>query len=88
MCIKHEMDPSLPVAVLDAIFIVNALHELRDEDGAGVLINCANPDGTGPDNEAVEVTSDWTNWQPRRFEGQTLKLALENAVHEKRLRNP
>lgn len=69
----------------DAIAIVLAIEELRREEGAGVTINCQNPDGNGPDNEAVEVASDWTNWQTRRFEGSTLRLALENAVHEKRL---
>jgi hypothetical protein len=67
----------------DAFIIFLAIEELRREEGAGVTINCSNPDGTGPDNEAVEVVSDWTNWQPRRFEGSTLRLALENAAHEK-----
>jgi hypothetical protein len=67
----------------DSFIILLALEELRREEGASVIINCTNSEGTGPDNEAVEVCSDWTNWQPRRFEGQTLRLAMENAAHEK-----
>lgn len=69
----------------DALFIVEAINELRREEGASVLICCTNPEGSGPDNEAVEVASDWTNWQPHRFGGSTLRIALENAMQEKKL---
>ena len=68
----------------DAIAIYVDIGELRKEEGATVLICCSNPGGHGPDSEAVEVTSDWTNWQPHRFEGSTLRFALENAVREKK----
>jgi hypothetical protein len=69
----------------DALAIYAALEELRANEGASLTINCSNPEGTGPDNEAVEVADDWTNWQPLRFYGSTLRLALGSAMHEKQL---
>jgi hypothetical protein len=69
----------------DAVEIVAAIEELRREEGAAITINCQNPEGDGRYNEAVEVASDWTNWQPLRFSGRTLRIALETAVHEKKL---
>lgn len=70
--------------VEDSVAIVDAIEELRREEGAAVTICCQNPEGSGPDNEAVEVVAYWTNWQPLRFQGQTLRLALEGAIAEKR----
>lgn len=63
--------------------IVQAINILRYNEGASVLICCENPEGTGPDNHAVDVTDAWTNWQPFRFEGRTLLAALTNAVMDK-----
>lgn len=71
--------------IADAVAIHEAIEELRLGEGDGVEIFCENREGFGPDNNAIEVCADWTNWQPHRFEGSTLRLALENAVHEKRL---
>jgi hypothetical protein len=57
------------------------IHQLRAEEGAEVAIMCPNPEG--PPNEAVEITDDWTGWEPRRFTGDTLLQALEGAASAK-----
>lgn len=58
------------------------IHELRREEGHSVTILCDNPEG--PPNNAVEVCGDWTDWQDRRFEGQTLLDALKAADDARR----
>ena len=64
--------------------IVEPLNRLRANEGASVTINCPNPEG--PPNEAIEVSDDWTGpeWEPKRFEGETLAECFRKAEHEKR----
>ncbi len=70
----------MPVVMIDAI------NALREEEGASVEIMCSNPDPeTADGQEAVEVHGSWTNWQPRRFTGRTLGVALAEAVYEMNL---
>jgi hypothetical protein len=59
---------------------VRMLDELRANEGSAVEIGCTNPEGTGPNNEAVDVLDDWTDWEPRRFYGPTLHAALAAAL--------
>jgi hypothetical protein len=56
-----------------------AILRLVENEGASVTILCENPEGVGPDNHAVEVCDDWTNWGDRRFYGQTRLEALLKA---------
>lgn len=52
---------------------------LREGEGASVTLLCDNPGPDGPHN-AIEVTDDWTDWQPVRFTGETLTHALRAAI--------
>lgn len=82
------MDRMIPAdeyqGLLECQAIVAAINELRKDPGACVMINCPNEDGSGPDNESVEVTDDWTDWWPRTFRGRTVSAALDEAVKAKR----
>ncbi len=64
----------------DLIFIARAINVLRKNEGSSVLILCDNPDFNDGPNNAIEVSDDWTNWKPRRFNGNTLRGALEVAI--------
>lgn len=68
-----------------AIDVLEHLHEiwsiveqLRAPEGAEVTLICDNPDFGAGANSAVEVVDDWTGpqWEPRRFEGDTILDAL------------
>lgn len=59
-----------------------ALEALLGDEGNAVEVLCENPEGTGPDNRAVEVTADWTDWKPRRFYGHTPLDAIVAAGRE------
>lgn len=63
---------------VEAIRILYAIDLLRDDEGNSVEIMCPNPDG--PPHQAIEVTAIWTDWQPRRFTGDTLLDALDSAI--------
>jgi hypothetical protein len=67
------------------------IERLVEDEGAAVTICCPNPEGSGPDNHAVEVCDDWTEYEDRRFMGQTLFAALcaaEDARSAARNPNP
>jgi hypothetical protein len=63
--------------------VVRMIDGLRAGEGSSVDVLCENPEGTGPDNHAVDVFGEWTDWCPRRFYGQTLHAALAAAVDAK-----
>lgn len=56
--------------------VVCVLERLVEQEGASVTFFCENPDGEGPNNHAVEVSDDWTNYQERRFYGHSRFEAL------------
>ncbi len=58
------------------------IEQLRAPEGATVTICCDNPDFGGP-GSVVEVCDDWTDWLPRRFEGDTVLDALRAARYTK-----
>lgn len=60
--------------------VATLLNRLRAEDGSSVAIMCQNADFNGQPNEAIEVSASWTNWEPRRFTGDTLAGALWAAI--------
>lgn len=71
-----EMSEHMPkVAVMDRI------NSLRENEGASVTIMCDNPDG--PPNNAIEVCDDWTGWELRRFDGESLIRCLVMAEDAK-----
>jgi hypothetical protein len=49
--------------------------DLRREEGGSITLLCDNPEAWGPNN-AIEVCGAWTDWQDRRFEGESLKAAI------------
>jgi len=79
-------EPITPDAVnnYDALLVhakaMAIINELRADEPNYVGILCPNPEGEGPDNEAVEVCADWTDYKDRRFYGSTLLEALEAAL--------
>lgn len=52
------------------------LERLVEDEGASLTFFCENPEGSGPDNHAVEVNDDWTGYADRRFCGRTRFDAL------------
>lgn len=58
--------------------IVELIELLVENEGASVEIMCPNPDG--PPYRAIEVSDDWTGWQPQRFSGESLGACLEAAL--------
>lgn len=63
---------------MPAAACMDRINDLRANEGASVNIPCDNPDG--PPNNAIEVCDEWTGWEPRRFEGDTLLRALNAAL--------
>ena len=55
------------------------LHGLRGGEGSSVTLLCDNPDFNGQPSNAIEVCGEWTNWEDRRFTGDTLHAAVLNA---------
>jgi predicted HAD superfamily Cof-like phosphohydrolase len=53
------------------------LNELRRDEGDSVTLLSDNPEG--PPNNAIECNGMWTNWEDRRFDGQTLHAAVRAA---------
>lgn len=78
------------IALQDAMDILEAIDELRKEEGAAVTILCDNPDFNGLPNNAIEVSAEWTISPSillqERFTGNTLIEALNNAVKAKKER--
>lgn len=64
--------------IVRALETVGLIDALRDDEGNAVTISCDNPEG--PPNNAIEVTADWTDWEPRRFEGDNVLDALRAAA--------
>jgi hypothetical protein len=70
-----------------AVAFCIAMEALLSDEGNAVQVLCENPEGTGPDNRAVEVTADWTGWEPRRFYGPTpLEAMLAAGAEQARKR--
>lgn len=55
------------------------VEQLREPEGACVSLFCDNPDFGGPNN-ALEITDDWTGWEPLRFDSDTILNALRAAL--------
>ncbi len=58
------------------------IDELREEEGNTVTLLCPNPEGSPA--QAVLCDGEWTNWEPRRFHGETVEECLVKALHEYR----
>jgi len=67
-------------AVEAAQQFVAAVACLTAEEGDCVTILSQNPEGTGPDNHAIDCCGAWTDWQDRRIAGHTVLAALRLAV--------
>lgn len=63
----------------------DAIDRLRANEGASVEILCDNPDFNGQPNCAIQVSDDWTgtDWNFRRFEGDTLAECFAKAEEAK-----
>ncbi len=62
----------------DAIEIIVAIEILRSDYASSVEILCDNEDG--PPNNAIECFGEWTNYEVRRYEGDSVAVALKRAV--------
>lgn len=56
------------------------LNELRRDEGSSVTLLCDNPDFNGQPNNAVVCNGAWTNWEDRRFTGDTIGHAIRAAL--------
>lgn len=78
--VRTEADKML----LDAIEPIYEQHmlieQLRAPEGAEVALFCDNPDFNMAPNCAIEITDDWTGWDPQRFTGDTLLDCLRAAA--------
>lgn len=54
--------------------------KLRAPEGHAITLICDNPDFNGQPNCAIEVCGDWTDWQAKRFTGDTVMEALRKAA--------
>jgi len=61
---------------IEDIEIAQAIAELCKPEGACVTVMCPNPDGP----EAIEICDDWTQYLPRRFQGDTRLECLQKAL--------
>lgn len=60
--------------------IITIIERLLHDEGAAVTIFSQNPEGSGPDNYAIEVSDGWCGYDPpQRFYGYTLLDALSKA---------
>lgn len=67
----------------ESIKTVDCIEFLREEEGDSVTINSPNPDFDGGPDHVVECSGDWSDWDIRRFGGNSLLEALELACAEK-----
>jgi hypothetical protein len=63
---------------------ITVIERLVESEGASVTLLCQNPDGAGPDDHAILVNDDWTNYEDRRFYGPTRFDALCKAEDARR----
>lgn len=77
-------------AILESLEIVEAVNELRENEGATVTIPSENPEPETPETRMyVTVCDGWTGfsgWQDESFEAKTLLEALRAAVAAKKER--
>lgn len=55
------------------------INYLRRSEGSSVSICCDNADYNGLPNCCIEVTDDWTEWEPKQFRADSLIQALGEA---------
>lgn len=65
----------------DSLLFLKRLEDLRSDEGDSVTLFCDNPEG--PPNNAIECNGGWTDWNDRRFSGETLEAAVEAAWLER-----
>lgn len=64
--------------------IVHLIDELREHEGATVEIACDNPEPeTRQDQACVFINDDWTDWEARRFDGETVLDCLQKAKFQR-----
>lgn len=63
--------------------ILDLINQLREPEGSMVMLICPNPDFNGLPNENIEVSNDWTGYEPKKFSGNTLLEALRAAAAHK-----
>lgn len=60
--------------------LVATINYLRADEGDTVSLLCDNPDFSGQPSNAVECNGGWTDWTDKRFNGDSLFAALNNAA--------
>lgn len=64
----------------DDTALVATINYLRADEGDTVSLLCDNPDFNGQPSNAVECNGGWTDWTDKRFTGDSLFAALNNAA--------
>lgn len=63
---------------------IRYLNDLRGEYGSIITILCDDEEAWTRDKQmAIEVCSDWTEWNPRRFYGESILQCAAKAVHSR-----
>lgn len=67
-------------ALLTAAECWSIAEQLREPEGAEVILLCDNPDFNGQPNNAIEICDSWTQWTNKRFTGDTMLDCLRAAL--------
>lgn len=60
--------------------LLATINYLRADEGDTVTLVCDNPDFNGQPNNAVDCNGSWTDWNDKRFTGDSLFTALNAAA--------
>ena len=77
---RQEIAQAIANARVEAEPHWKIIKELTENEAEVVTIIAENADGTGPDNHAVILCGDSTDWKEVRYYGDTALEALENAL--------
>lgn len=76
---SHSTPAAPAVAGSEKVRAWNLVEALRAPEGHSVTLVCDNPDFNGQPNCAIEVCGNWTDWEQKRFTGETVLDALREA---------
>ena len=79
-----EREETKNTAEMPEVAAIRYLNDLRGTCGASITILCDDEEAWTRDKQmAVEVCSDWTDWAPRRFYGESILQCAAKAVHSR-----
>lgn len=78
-----HLSETLTTPAPDVVALVetwNKIEQMVEGEGNTLTIACENPEGEGPNNHAVDVCADWTDWKETRFYAPTRFEAIGKAL--------